>query len=345
LGAARVLLTGSCTSAMELAYMTLGLGPGDEVLMPSFTFTSTATAALRAGARPIFCDIDPDTFNLSLASAQRFYSRKTKAIVVVHYAGRGCDMRPILAWAKSRGLAVIEDAAHAFGARHQGRPLGAWGDFGCFSFHQTKNVVCGEGGALAIRDRALSRRAEWGYEKGTDRLSFQRGEIPRYQWVAPGGSFTMGEVLAGLLESQIGRMPLILKNRRRIAHFYFQALAGGDGFWALPAPDVRQEMNWHIFALRVPSSLRDALLAWMKRKGVGASSHYEPLHTSRFARETWGKMPRLETTERVAGEIVRLPIYPRLTRRDAAYVSDCVRDFFAQSAVRSFRGYFARSAR
>jgi dTDP-4-amino-4,6-dideoxygalactose transaminase len=310
---------------MELAHLSLGLGRGDEVVVPSFTFPSTATAALRAGARVRFADISDETLNVTPETIRPLLTGRTRAVVVVHYAGRACDMGGIMALARSRGFRVIEDAAHALGATHRGRPLGTWGDFGCFSFHQTKNLTCGEGGALAVGRSRDVPAVESRFEKGTDRLRFLRGEIDRYQWISEGGSFGLSALLAAVVEVQLGRARAILGHRRRIAGRYRKALSGGQGPWRLPGEDA--ETNWHLFAVRVPARLRDPWIAWMRGKGIEVSSHYEPLHLSPFAQEALGWRTPLPVTERAAAEIIRLPIHPGMTNLEVDRVVEAFLTF------------------
>jgi dTDP-4-amino-4,6-dideoxygalactose transaminase len=308
---------------MELAYMAMGLAPGDEVVTPAFTFPGTATAFLRQGARPRFCDVDEHTLNVTARTIAPRITPRTRAVVVVHYAGLPCAMAPILALARRHGLWVLEDAAHAVGSASIGG-----GDFVCFSFHQTKNLVCGEGGALVFRDRRWVRRVERCYEKGTDRSRFVRGEIRKYQWVSPGASFGMSDLLAGVLEAQLEKLPWITERRRLIASRYREALSRSDGPWVLPPSDERNESNWHIFAVRVPAARRAACVAWMRARGVEACSHFEPLHASPFARTVLGFRGRLPVTERVAREVIRLPIHPALTDRQVDRVARVFADFW-----------------
>ena len=217
LGNARVLLTTSCTHAMELALLALGIGPGHEVLCPSFTFVSTANAVLRVGARPVFVDIEEQTLGMDAGDAARRLGPRAAAIMPVHYAGIAPDMTALLELADRRGLKVIEDAAQAFGASYRGRPLGTLGDAGCFSFHETKNITCGEGGALVLRDDDAARRAEIIREKGTNRSAFVRGEIDKYTWVSEGSSYVLSDLLAAVLDAQLDKLEEIQARRARVA--------------------------------------------------------------------------------------------------------------------------------
>jgi dTDP-4-amino-4,6-dideoxygalactose transaminase len=319
-----VLLTTSCSHALELAAMALELEPGDEVIMPSFTFVTSASSMVRQGARPVFVDIDERTFNIDPAKIEAAITPRTRAILPVHYAGQGCAMTEICAIAGRHNLAVIEDAAQALGASYAGQALGAIGDLGCFSFHVTKNVVCGEGGALATNDDRLAERAEILREKGTNRAKFLRGEVDKYTWVDVGSSFVPSDLLAAVALAQLGKMDAIHQRRRAVWERYQEGLRGlaGDGLISLPyvAPEAR--INWHIYAFRVTDvEQRDGLIEALKRRGVGATFHYVPLHTSPYAMNQWGYCPGdLPVTERVAASLVRLPIYPDLSEADQAYI-------------------------
>src|SRR2546427_1480728 len=250
----RVLLTTSCTHAMELALLALGFGPGDEVVCPSFTFVSTANAVLRVGARPVFADIEDRTLGLDPADVERGISPRTLGVLPVHYAGIAADMARLLDLARSRRLNVVEDAAHGLAASFRGRPLGTLGDAGCFSFHETKNVTCGEGGAVTFADAAVAERAEVIREKGTNRSAFLRGEVDKYTWVAEGSSYVLSDVLAAILDAQLDKLEEIQARRARGASRYREEL----GAWAqahgarLPATDGDRQANHHLFYLLLP---------------------------------------------------------------------------------------------
>jgi dTDP-4-amino-4,6-dideoxygalactose transaminase len=315
----RVLLTTSCTHALELALMALGVGPGAEVVCPSFTFVSTANAILRAGARPVFADIDEDTLGLDPADVAVRVTPRTAALLPVHYGGVAPDMDGLLALARSKRLRVVEDAAQGLAASYRGAPLGTLGDAGCFSFHETKNVTCGEGGALALADAEIAARAEIIREKGTNRGAFLRGEVDKYTWVDEGSSFVLSDVLAAILDAQLDKLPRIQERRRQIARRYRERLSG----WAarrgvkMQAELPDREANDHLFALILPDARRrDAFLAFLKSRAVMAAFHYVPLHSSPFWRRYAGGSPSLPVTERVAAALVRLPLHPRLTEED-----------------------------
>lgn len=324
----KVLLTTSCTHALELALIALGIGPGQEVITPSFTFVSSANAALRVGARPVFAEIDERTLGLDAQDVERRLTPRTAAIIPVHYAGVAPDMQPILDLARARGLRVIEDAAQGLAARWRGRPLGTLGDASCFSFHETKNVSCGEGGALAIADPELARRAEIAREKGTNRAAFLRGEVDKYTWVAEGSSYVQSDVLAAILDVQLGKLAEIQARRAAICARYRAGLAA----WAaasdvrLPAELPEREPNHHIFYLLYPDGpCRDRAIAALRARGVMASFHYVPLHSSPQGRSL-GPQPELPVTERVAATLMRLPLHPRLLDADVVRVIEAVRE-------------------
>src|SRR6266849_233880 len=268
LGGRRVLLTTSCTHAMELALLALGIGAGQEVICPSFTFVSTANAVLRVGARPVFADIEDRTLGLDPEDVSRRTSSRTAALLPVHYAGIAADMTRLLALARDRGLMVIEDAAHGLGASFQGRPLGALGEAGCFSFHETKNVTCGEGGAVTFADPAVAERAEIIREKGTNRSAFLRGEVDKYTWVAEGSSYVLSDVLAAMLDAQLDKLPEIQRRRGAVVRRYREGLAA----WAqqrgvrLPPELPDREPNHHIFYLLLPDeAARDRCLEDLRK--------------------------------------------------------------------------------
>ena len=315
----RVLLTTSCTHSLELALMALGVGPGAEVICPSFTFVSTANAILRVGARPVFADIAEDTLGLDCADVARRITPETAALLPVHYGGIAADMDGLLTLARSKGLRVVEDAAQGLAASYRGRPLGTLGDAGCFSFHETKNVTCGEGGALALADPEVAARAEIIREKGTNRSAFLRGEVDKYTWVDEGSSYIISDVLAAILDAQLDKLPEIQSRRRAISDRYRERLSGwaaGKGVKLQPQlPD--RESNHHLFALLLPdASRRDAFLAFLKSRGVMATFHYVPLHSSPFWKKYSGETPSLPVTDRVAATLVRLPLHPRLGDED-----------------------------
>jgi dTDP-4-amino-4,6-dideoxygalactose transaminase len=323
----RVLLTTSCTHALELSLLALGVGPGQEVITPSFTFVSSANAALRVGARPVFAEIDERTLGLDPEDVERRLTPRTAAIMPVHYAGVAPDMDALLDIARRRGLRVVEDAAQGLAARYRGTPLGALGDAGCLSFHETKNLSCGEGGALAIADPELAQRAEIAREKGTNRAAFLRGEVDKYTWVAEGSSYVLSDVLAALLDAQLDKLDAIQARRAAITARYRSGLAdwAATGGVRLPALLPDREPNHHIFYLLYPApQARDRALAALRAGGVLATFHYVPLHSSPHARSL-GPQPELPITERIASTLLRLPLHPRLTDDDVERVIEAVR--------------------
>jgi len=318
--ARRVLLVTSCTSALEIALMISGVGPDDEVILPSFTFASTANAVVRAGARPVFVDIEPKNCNIDPSRIQEALTPRTRAILPVHYAGMACSMEAIETIAGKHGLLVIEDAAHAVNAGYRGRPLGAWGPIGCVSFHETKDMVCGEGGALVIRDdEDLASKAEVIREKGTDRSAFMRGERDRYSWVALGGSYVLSDLLAAIALEQFKKVPEITRRKTEHAEFLLERLAPYGSLIRLPVVPEGCRPNWHLFAILVDPAHRDWILRALKAEGIGAAFHYIPLHSAPFALQN-PAIPgiQLPVTDRVAASLIRLPLYAAMTPRDRA---------------------------
>jgi dTDP-4-amino-4,6-dideoxygalactose transaminase len=327
LGAARVLLTTSGTHALELALLALGVGPGQEVICPSFTFVSSANAVLRVGAKPVFADIEDRTLGLDPADVEPRLGPRTVALLPVHYAGVAPDMEALLDIARRRGLRVVEDAAQGLAATWRGRALGTLGDAGCFSFHETKNVTCGEGGALVVGDPDLARRAEIAREKGTNRAAFFRGEVDKYTWVAEGSSYVLADVLAALLDAQLDKLAEIQRRRAAVVARYREGLAA----WAagrgvrLPPELPERVPNHHIFFLLYPeAAARDAALRSLKTRGVQATFHYVPLHSAPHARRL-GVDVELPVTDRVAATLLRLPLHPLLSAGDVDRVIDAVR--------------------
>ena len=323
-GLRHVLLTTSCTHALEMACMLLRLKPGDEVVLPSFTFVSTANAILRAGATPVFCDIDERTLTIDLEDAERRVSGRTRAIIAVHYAGVAADMDRLRALAARLNAALIEDAAQGVNARYKGAFLGGIGDMGAYSFHDTKNYVAGEGGALILNDEQRARAAEIVREKGTNRANFLRGEVDKYTWVAPGSSYILSDLLAAVLDSQLDLLDEIQEKRRAIHRRYMDELAPLVRRESLRLPDIPpdRDSNYHIFHLLLRDEReRNRVMDAMKKRGVQTTFHYVPLHSSPFARQTLGTEGlSLPVTDRVASSLLRLPIYPGLTGEEQTVV-------------------------
>lgn len=310
-----VYFTTSCTHALEMAMIALNIGPGDEVIMPSFTFVSSANAVVLRGATPVFAEIDEATLNIDPADIARKITPATRAIVPVHYAGVACDMDAIMALAHAHNLYVIEDAAQAIDATYRGRPLGTIGHIGCFSFHDTKNLTSGEGGAFVTNDQAIAEKAELVREKGTNRSAFFRGEVDKYNWVSQGSSYIQSDILAALLEAQIERKDEIKQQRKQVWDAYYAALKllAEAGQLTLPTVPDFADTNFHIFFFRLPTlELRQTILAALKRDGIQATFHYVPLHSSPYGRNTLGCTEDLPVTEQCSETLIRLPIYPQL---------------------------------
>jgi len=329
-GAAKVLLTHSCTAALELSALLYGIGPGDEVIMPSFTFVSTANAFALRGATPVFVDVRADTLNLDARLVEAAITDRTRAIVAVHYAGVGCDMAALGAIAARHGLALIEDAAQGVNATRDGRHLGAIGDVGCWSFHETKNVISGEGGAVAVNDPALIERAEQIREKGTNRSQFFRGEVDKYSWVSLGSSFLPSELTAAFLWAQLEEADATTERRRAIAARYRAGLQPLEDRGVLRGPVVPAgcEPNGHMYYVLAGSPAeRNDLLAYLQARDIHAVFHYVPLHSAPYGR-TAGRVGNssgeLPVTDRVSDCLVRLPCYYDLREADQARVIDAV---------------------
>ena len=330
------LLTTSCTHALETAALLLGLQEGDEVIVPSFTFVSTANAFVLRGAVPVFCDIRPDTLNLDETKLETLITPRTKAIVPVHYAGVGCEMDAIMKIAGRHGVAVIEDNAHGLFGKYKGRWLGTFGSMAAQSFHETKNITCGEGGALLINDPALEDRAEIIREKGTDRARFFRGQIDKYSWVDVGSSYVMSDVLAAFLYGQLELWQSIQAKRRAIWERYHRELgewsdAGGIRRPVIPA---HCDQAYHMYYLLMPSlEARTKFILKLKAKGITAVFHYLPLHLSSFAESrglgAWhkGRKSECPVTENVSDRLVRLPFYTSMTEEEQRKVMELALDW------------------
>ena len=312
LGAARALLTHSCTAALEAAAILADVGPGDEVIMPSFTFVSTANAFVLRGATPVFVDIRLDTLNLDESLAEHAIGNRTRAIVPVHYAGVACEMNAIMALAARFGLVVIEDAAQATLSTYHGRPLGSIGDMAALSFHETKNVVSGEGGALVLRDDALVGRAEVIREKGTNRSAFFRGEVDKYTWVDIGSSFLPSDLIAAYLWAQLQAAQQLTARRMAIWERYHGAFAPleAKGLARRPIIPAHCTHNAHMYYLLLPTAeIRRRVLADLKKAGIGAVFHYVPLHSAPAGRRYGRTEGDLKVTGDVSERLIRLPMW------------------------------------
>lgn len=318
LGVDEVFLTTSCTHALEMAMMVLDIGPGDEVIMPSFNFVSSANAVVLRGATPVFAEIKPDTLNVDVEDVARKITPRTRAIIPVHYAGVSCDMDALLTLADQHDIYVVEDAAQGVDAYYKGEPLGTMGDIGCYSFHETKNITCGEGGAFLTNDENLARKAELIREKGTNRSAFIRGEVDKYTWVSEGSSYIQSDVLAGILNAQLEKRDAIKDRRKAVWTAYRDTLTplAENGPLILPHIPESCQTNYHIFFFRVESpSLRNRLLDALKDAGIQATFHYIPLHSSPFGQQYVDSDEALPITEHCSETLIRLPVYPQLAER------------------------------
>jgi dTDP-4-amino-4,6-dideoxygalactose transaminase len=330
LGVPRVLLTTSCTHALEMAALLLDIKPGDEVIVPSFTFVSTANAFVLRGARPVFIDVRPDTLNMDETKLERLVTEHTRAIVPVHYAGVGCEMDAIGAIAAEYNIPIVEDNAHGLFGRYKGRYLGTFGPFASQSFHETKNFICGEGGALIINDLRYIERAEIIREKGTNRSRFFRGQVDKYTWVDIGSSYLPSDILAAFLYAQLEAREEIQAKRRRIWEYYREHLQdwAQDKGIQLPTVPLYCEQPYHLFYLLLPSlEQRQALIDHLKARRILSVFHYLPLHLSDMGRRFGGREGDCPVTEDVSDRLLRLPFYNDLDEADQARVVQAIKEF------------------
>ena len=316
LGVRKALVTTSCTHALEMSAMLLDIKPGDEVIVPSFTFVSTPNAYVLRGAKPVFCDIRPDTLNMDESLLEGLITERTKAIVPVHYAGVGCEMDEIMRIASRHGIPVIEDNAHGLFGKYKGRWLGTFGAMAAQSFHETKNITCGEGGALLINDDRYTMRAEIIREKGTNRARFFRGQVDKYSWMDIGSSYVMSDVLAAFLFGQLERWEQIQNNRRAIWQRYDEHLADWCENNGVTRPFVPAhcEQAWHMYYLLFPSlETRQRMIDHLKSAGALAVFHYLPLHLSDMGRTFGGSEDDCPVTEDISDRLLRLPFYTCMT--------------------------------
>ena len=330
-GAQKALLTHSCTAALEMAAILANIQIGDEVIMPSYTFVSTANAFVLRGGVPVFVDIREDTLNLDESLVEEAITSRTKAIVPVHYAGIGCEMDVLMDIARRHHLIVIEDAAQGVMSSYKGKALGAIGQMGAFSFHETKNLICGEGGALLINDPELVSRAEIIREKGTDRSRFFRGEVDKYTWQEMGSSYLPGELIAAFLWAQMEEAESITERRIHIWGIYHDLLKNleQEGFLSLPNIPDDCSHNAHMFYIVLKErNKRDVLINFLKRKGINSVFHYIPLHNSPAGR-TYGRCSgSLTITERVSDKLLRMPLYIGLSEPEIERVCMAIHGFF-----------------
>jgi dTDP-4-amino-4,6-dideoxygalactose transaminase len=338
LGISKILLTTSCTHALEMAALLLDIQSGDEVIIPSFTFVSTVNAFVLRGARPVFADVRPDTLNLDEALLERLITPRTKAIVVVHYAGVGCEMDRIMEIAERYGVPVIEDNAHGLLGTYRGQYLGTFGALATQSFHETKNFTCGEGGALLINNPQYIERAEIIREKGTNRSRFFRGQVDKYAWVDVGSSYLPSDILAAFLCAQLEAREQIQAKRKRIWHYYYDHLQDWAAAYGVRLPNVPAhcEQPYHMFHLLLPTlEGRHALINHLKSRGILSVFHYLPLHLSDMGRKFGGQPGDCPITEDISDRLLRLPFYNDLLEREQAQVVGTILDFESHGGKRT----------
>jgi dTDP-4-amino-4,6-dideoxygalactose transaminase len=333
-GCRHALLTHSCTAALEMAFTLANIGPDDEVIMPSFTFVSTANSVVGRRGRPVFVDIRADTLCIDEQSIEQAITPRTKAIVPVHYAGVACEMDVIIGLARAHDLLVIEDAAQGIGSTVSGSPLGSIGQLGTLSFHETKNVSCGEGGALLVSDERFVDRADIILEKGTDRRRFSRGEVAKYTWVDVGSSYGLSELAAAYLFAQLEHESEIRRIRTRLWNAYHSAFADleNDGHIRRPIIPDSCDHNAHMYYLLVADlKTRTKLIAYLAARGIHAVFHYVPLHSSEAGQRYARAVGHLQTTTEMSGRVVRLPLWANLGDDSVERVASTVHEFFADS--------------
>jgi dTDP-4-amino-4,6-dideoxygalactose transaminase len=330
LGIRKALLTTSCTHALEMSAILLDIQPGDEVILPDFTFVSTVNAFVLRGARPIFLDIRPDTLNLDEAQLEAAITSRTKAVVPVHYAGVGCEMDAIMEIAARHNAAVIEDNAHGLFGKYKGKYLGTFGSMASQSFHETKNFTSGEGGALLINDPVLVERAEIIREKGTNRSRFFRGQVDKYTWVDIGSSYLPSDILAAFLFAQFEQWQKIQLHRKQVWDMYYTGLRDWANAHAVQLPCIPEdcEQSYHMFYMLLPNlDLRQKLIAYLRERGVYSVFHYLPLHLSDMGQSFGGKLGNCPVTERVSDQLIRLPFHNALTSSEQELVIDLIQGF------------------
>ena len=325
-----VLLTPSCTHALELAMRLIGAGPGDEVIVPSYTFTSTANAVVLAGATPVFVDIEPETLNIDVDEIRTAITSKTKAVFCINYAGVSPQLAEIKALCEEFGLVLLEDNAHGLGAKSQGQPLGTFAALATQSFHETKNIQCGEGGCLVVNDLKYWEMAEVWREKGTNRSQFFRGQVAKYTWVSEGSSLLLADPLAALLKIQLHNFDLIQKLRRDVWHRYDSELSEHAASIGAPHMNVPSQCDqpFHMYYLMMKSlESRTNFISHLKEMGVNATFHYQPLHSSEAGRKYGRSQGDLPNTQRAADCLVRLPLWAGMSEIQVDRVIDAVRSF------------------
>jgi dTDP-4-amino-4,6-dideoxygalactose transaminase len=327
IGCRKALLTHSCTAALEMAAILAEIGPGDEVIMPSFTFVSTANAFVLRGGVPVFVDIEMDTLNIDVTKIEAALTKKSKAVVPVHYAGVACEMDAILALASKHDLIVIEDAAQAILSTYHGKPTGSLGEMAALSFHETKNLICGEGGALLLNNEQFIARAEIIREKGTNRSSFHRGDVDKYTWIDIGSSYLPSDLIAAFLWAQLQSAREICERRLKVWHTYHDAFADLEQSGKLRRPVIPDGIgiNGHLYYILLPTAkMQAAVLDRLKRYGVSAVFHYIPLHSSPAGRKYGKHCGCLANTDSVSERLVRLPLWVELSGAETMEVIDAV---------------------
>ncbi|HIK28607.1 MAG: dTDP-4-amino-4,6-dideoxygalactose transaminase [Oscillatoriaceae bacterium SKW80] len=326
----KALLTHSCTAALEMSAILADLEPGDEVIMPSYTFVSTANAFVLRGAVPVFIDIRPDTLNLDETLVAAAITNRTRAIVPVHYAGVGCEMDTLQEIAQKHQLMLIEDAAQGIMAYYKGKPLGSFGDLACFSFHETKNIIAGEGGALIINNPHLSEQAEIIREKGTNRSKFFRGQVDKYTWIEKGSSYLPGELIAAFLYAQLEEAQAIINTRLKLWNYYHQLLEPLELAGKLRRPIIPPhcQHNGHMYYIILPDlQTRTKLIAFLQEQGINSVFHYVPLHSSP-AGQRYGRVgSSMDNTNRISECLLRLPLFPELGLASIEKIVSCIKDF------------------
>jgi dTDP-4-amino-4,6-dideoxygalactose transaminase len=330
LGVPKVLLTTSCTHALEMSAILLDIQPGDEIIVPSFTFVTSANAFVLRGARPVFIDISPKTLNLDVGQLEGLITPRTKAIVTVHYAGVACEMEEIIAIAQKYQIPIVEDNAHGLFGKYKGKYLGTFGSLATQSFHETKNISCGEGGALLINDVDLAERAEIIREKGTNRSRFFRGQVDKYTWVDIGSSYLPSDILAAFLYAQLENWEQIQTQRKKIWDFYNQELMFCQEYpIQLPSIPEYCEQSFHMFYLLLPTlDTRQALIEFLRERGIWSVFHYLPLHLSEMGKRFGGRVGDCPVTENTSDRLLRLPFYNGLSQNDQSYIVTAIKEYF-----------------
>ena len=332
IGTKKALLTHSCTAALEMVAILARIQPGDEIIMPSFTFVSTANAFVLRGGVPVFVDIRRDTLNIDENKIEAAITKKTRAIIAVHYAGVGCEMNSIMEIATRHNLLVIEDAAQGIMSTYYDQPLGSIGHFGTLSFHETKNIMCGEGGALLINDEQYIERADIIREKGTNRCQFHRGQVDKYTWHDIGSSFLPGELIAAFLWAQMEAAEMITQIRINLWNNYHQYLAHLDYKGLVKRPTIlnNTQHNAHIYYILVPTIQdRTAIIKWLSDRNINAVFHYVPLHSSPAGTRYGRASGDLSITENISDRLLRLPLWPELKLSQIESVVDAVEKYFS----------------